>query len=88
MKTASEWRFILMQTAFRPPMTYPTNEIEWGDYIENWIKEAQRDALEEVIAILKQQQRRFLASEGAYHVLESIARDHIRALMPNETGNG
>lgn len=46
MKTASEWRSILMQTAFRPAGM--ADEIEWGNYIEKWIKAAQDDARAEL----------------------------------------
>jgi len=46
MRTAREWRFILMQTAIRPAMG-TADEIAWGDYIEKWIKAAQDDAVAE-----------------------------------------
>lgn len=59
-----------------------TGTMEMIDAIENALDDACSEAVaareEEIVAMLTQQQKRFLPAEGAYHVLESIKRDHIR----------
>lgn len=75
MRSASDWRLTLMQTAFRPAMG-TSDEIEWGDYIERWVRAAQRDAIEAVACSIE-------GDRSLMGVRNQLA-ERVRAMAPSE----